>query len=355
MTAHVHPELAKARELDIAGNFDEAINCLARGTQAGDLQCMAVLGQRLFTGDRAPTLPAEGLQFLGEAFEKGNAAAGNRIAALTALGVRAPPNWSLGREWLVKAAMKGSAPAQKQLLVLCDDRALAARAADMKDPPWKQLAAAIDLEAWCRSPPATHLSENPRVSIFPGFLRPELCEVLIGFADGHLEPALVYDANNRKDIVDVHRNNTLARFGMDSVEFAHVLVQARMAAACGLPILHFEAPTELHYSPGEQITDHFDFVDPHTTQDYAGEIARNGQRYITFIVYLNEDYDAGETAFPNLGLSHKGHCGEGIYFVNVLPDLSPDLRMLHVGRPTTRGEKWIITQFIRSRPTRAAA
>ncbi len=44
--------------------------------------------------------------------------------------------------------------------------------------------------------------------------------------------------------------------------------------------------------------------------------------------------------------------GEGIYFVNALPDMQPDLRMLHAGRPTTRGEKWIVTQFIRNRPTR---
>ena len=57
----------------------------------------------------------------------------------------------------------------------------------------------------------------------------------------------------------------------------------------------------LHYSPGEQIANHFDFVDPKSTPDYAGEIARNGQRIITFIVYLNDDYDGGETAFPRWG------------------------------------------------------
>jgi len=136
------------------------------------------------------------------------------------------------------------------------------------------------------------------------------------------------------------------------VEFAHSLMQARMSAACGIPERHMEAPSVLHYSPGEQIADHFDFVDPKSTPDYAGEIARNGQRIITFIVYLNDDYDGGETAFPRLGFSHKGSTGEGIYFVNALADLTPDLRMLHAGCPTTRGEKWIVTQFIRSRPTR---
>jgi hypothetical protein len=108
----------------------------------------------------------------------------------------------------------------------------------------------------------------------------------------------------------------------------------------------------LHYAPGEEIQNHYDFVDPKSTPDYAGEIARNGQRIITFLIYLNDAYDGGETAFPTLGLVHKGRCGDGVYFVNALPDNSPDLRMLHAGRPPVSGEKWIVTQFVRSRPTR---
>ena len=141
-------------------------------------------------------------------------------------------------------------------------------------------------------------------------------------AQGRLEPASVYDPVAQQDIVYAHRNNTVATFGLHSVELIHVLVQERMAAACGLPLRHFEPPTELHYFPGEQIANHYDFVDPKSTPDYAGEIARNGQRLITFILYLNEDYEGGETAFPTLGFSHKGHTGEGIYFVNALPDMS---------------------------------
>jgi prolyl 4-hydroxylase len=70
------------------------------------------------------------------------------------------------------------------------------------------------------------------------------------------------------------------------------------------------------------------------------------------LLYLNADYDGGETAFPRLGFSHRGGVGDGLYFVNALPDMQPDLRTMHAGCPTTRGEKWIITQFIRSRPTR---
>jgi hypothetical protein len=38
-----------------------------------------------------------------------------------------------------------------------------------------------------------------------------------------------------------------------------------------------------------------------------------------------------------------------LYFVNALPDASPDLRTVHAGRPPTAGEKWIVSQFIRDR------
>ena len=243
-------------------------------------------------------------------------------------------------------------PAQQQLLALCDDRGFAARAAGASRADWVQVASAVRLDDWRRSPPANVRSAEPRVSAFADFVRPEFCQYLISLCGDRLVPAKVYDPVNRQDIVVADRNNTIATFDTDTVELAHVLLQTRMGAACGLSERLMEAPSVLHYSPGQEIRDHYDFVDPKSTADYAGEIARNGQRVITFLVYLNDDYEGGETAFPTLGFVHKGRCGEGLYFVNALRDLSPDLRMLHAGRPPTGGEKWIVSQFVRSRPTR---
>jgi len=217
---------------------------------------------------------------------------------------------------------------------------------------WRALAATIDLESWRRAPAPQVRCDDPRVAAFAGLARPEICEFFISLTPGRMEPARVYDPVQRTDIVMAHRNNTLANFDLRRVELAHVLLQSRMSAACGIAERHMEAPAVLHYSPGEQIADHFDFVDPKSVPDYAAEIARNGQRIITFLLYLNDDYDGGETAFPKLGFSHRGRTGDGIYFINALPDMQPDVRTLHAGCPTTRGEKWIITQFIRSRPTR---
>jgi prolyl 4-hydroxylase len=343
---------ARAGTLDAAGDHDGAINELALGTRKGDLQCTRLLGLRLLQGDRAPLLPAQGLQFLGEAADGGLSEAAARVAAVLALGVQAPPDWKLALAWLARSAAGGWAPARHQLLALCDDRALAAHAAESSSPDWRAVVSAVQLDDWRRAPPADVKSAEPRVAAFRDFVRPEICDVLISTASGRLEPARVYDPVSREDIVAAHRNNTVASFGLQSVELVHVLLQSRMSAACGVSERMMEGPTILHYWPGEEIRNHFDFVDPKSTRDYAGELARNGQRVITFIVYLNEDYDGGETAFPDLGIVHKGRRGDALYFVNVLPDLSPDFRMVHAGRPTTRGEKWIVTQFVRSRFTR---
>ncbi|MEO6186201.1 MAG: 2OG-Fe(II) oxygenase [Steroidobacteraceae bacterium] len=347
-----HPELGIAAGHDRAGRHDDAIDALARGTGAGDAGCTMQLGLRLLTGDRAPLLPAQGLEFLGEACDKGEGEAAARAAGIIALGANVPSNWVAAMDWLRRAATAGWAPARQQLLALCDDRQLAARSTSTATVDWRQVVAATDLAAWRKAPPADVRSDNPRVSEFRNLLRPELCRFFISLAPGRLAPARVYDPVDRKDIVAAHRNNTQAIFGLDTVEVAHVLLQARMSAACGIPALQMEAPAVLHYSPSEEIANHFDFVDPKTTTDYAAEIARNGQRIITFLVYLNDDYDGGETDFPDLGITVKGRTGNGMYFVNALPDLAPDMRMVHAGRPTTRGEKWLITQFVRSRPMR---
>ena len=352
MSQAVSTHLTRAAQCDAAGQHDAAINELALGTGAGDPACAEQLGMRLLTGDRSPHLPAQGLQFIAEACDKGFGAGAARAAALVAMGIAGPPDWRVALDWLRRSAEAGWQIAQHQLLALCDDRAMAEQMAGASKPSWRSLAAAVQLERWHQSPPPEVKSAEPRVSAFTGLLRPELCEFFISLAVGRLEPAKVYDPVANQDIVAAHRNNTIANFDLCTVQLAHVLLQARMAAACGVPQQQMEAPSVLHYFPGEQIADHFDFVDPQSTSDYAAEIARNGQRLITFLAYLNDDYEGGETAFPKLGFSHRGTLGGGIYFVNALADLQPDLRMLHAGRPTTRGEKWIITQFVRSRAMR---
>jgi prolyl 4-hydroxylase len=305
---------------------------------------MRQLGKRLLAGDRAPVLAAEGARFLLDAANRGDAEAAARIAALTALGLYVKPNLSDALRWLTVAAERGWQPARGQL------HALAGVAADpATSEDWSRAAAGIDLARWQTSPPARELSSEPHIQALDSFISPTVCDWLIARARGRLTRALVYDAVNQQDIASKTRTNSVANFGISEVELLDVLLQARMSCACRIPMNHMEAPAVLNYQAGEEATDHYDFVDP-KTPDYAAEIARNGQRILTFLVYLNADYESGETHVPTLGISHKGRRGGALFFINVLRDMQPDLRMLHAGRSPARGEKWIVSQFIRNRP-----
>jgi len=184
--------------------------------------------------------------------------------------------------------------------------------------------------------------------VFESFIPARICQWLIDHSRDRLQRALVYDAVGRREIEDHTRTNTCASFDLMDSEVVHLLMQQRMAAASEMPLHCMEANAILHYSVGEQITNHFDFVNP-KMPNYAQEIEQNGQRVFTFLVYLNDDYDGGETEFPKLEIAHKGGCGDGLCFSNALDNGEPDLRTVHAGRPTRSGEKWVVSQFIRNR------
>jgi hypothetical protein len=119
-----------------------------------------------------------------------------------------------------------------------------------------------------------------------------------------------------------------------------------MACACGQRLQQLETPMVLHYAVGQQIRPHFDFIDVNAP-DYAQQIREQGQRMITFLLYLNQGYEGGETTFPVLGLVVQGRLGDGLFFINSRDDRSPDRDMLHTGSPPRSGEKWIVSQFVR--------
>lgn len=67
------------------------------------------------------------------------------------------------------------------------------------------------------------------------------------------------------------------------------------------------------------------------------------KRLKTVIVYLNDDFEGGETHFPNLNLKFKPRKGDAVAFdtYNLLGQC--DTRALHEGLPVTRGVKNICT------------
>jgi prolyl 4-hydroxylase len=216
-------------------------------------------------------------------------------------------------------------------------------------PNSDRVADAADLASWLRVPAAQLLLPSPRLVAVPGFLSPELCDWLIERARPDLKRAQTF--NPRTGGAQVHdgRNHSCIGFDVVRSDIVFALVRARMALLTGHSLMGFEDTSVLHYSPGEQFAPHYDFIEAGTPAAQS-EIASAGQRAVTFLAYLNEGYEGGETAFPLLGRSFKGKKGDALFYDNTLPDGSPDRRTLHAGTPLKRGEKWLMSQWIRSRP-----
>jgi prolyl 4-hydroxylase len=72
-----------------------------------------------------------------------------------------------------------------------------------------------------------------------------------------------------------------------------------------------------------------------------------GQRVATIIMYLNDVEEGGETVFPKAGVSVAPRKGVAVYFryTNQLGQLDP--MSWHGGAPVRKGEKWIMTKWLR--------
>jgi hypothetical protein len=341
----VHAQIALAERLDAEGRHEDALNWLAKAAQTGDAEALTRVGKRLITGENAPAMPAQGGGLLTDAVKAGGGEAAAILSVLAAVGLYRPQSWPEALDLLQRAAELGWAPAQAQL------RILASEAGRSAGEDWAGLRRTIDLDAWLHpAQPTRTLSETPRLQVFERFMPPQVCDWVTAQARDRLVRAEIYGASQSRSLKDPSRTNTTANFTLVETNLINLLIQAKIGASVGASQAKMEAFNVLHYDVGEQFVDHFDFLDP-AVPAYAAEIAQVGQRAATFLLYLNDDYEGGETAFPKLGLSYRGDTGDGFFFTNVHEDTGmPDVRSAHAGRTPTAGQKWVLTQFIRSRP-----
>jgi len=72
-----------------------------------------------------------------------------------------------------------------------------------------------------------------------------------------------------------------------------------------------------------------------------------GDRLITGIAYLNDDYTGGETLFNSQDIKVKGTQGDLLVWRNLNKDGSPNKNTLHSGQPITKGSKYIAVIWAR--------
>jgi hypothetical protein len=273
-------------------------------------------------------------------------------ALFEAMGVNRPCNWNGALDRLKLAAEQGSVSARLQLQTLARQAGPSGKKRAGGASAWGELRQRIDPVHLFRFGEPRSLSENPRVRVLEQFASAAECRWLIERARERLQPASVIHPGSGGLSYQLARSNSGAEFQVPDMDLVFEAVRGRISAVTGVPLPYFEPTQVLHYAPGQQFRPHFDFMDP-ANPAYRQHLV-GGQRIITFLIYLNERFEGGETDFPDAKLRFKGRTGEAIFWANVDPSGRPDPLTRHAGLPPTSGEKWILSQWIRGRAGQAA-
>jgi prolyl 4-hydroxylase len=314
------------------------ISALRDRARAGDPGALTALGKRLLIGDGIRQAPQEAVSCLSEAARLGDGEATAQLALFAAWGVLRPRNLDEALDNLQRAAELGWLPSQRELQFL----------ARSNGTDWRGLRRQVSLADWTKVTPQRVVSRVPKISAFDDFASSAECDWLIECGRHRLKRAMVYRKDAQGHSAVENRTNTEADFTVVNTDLVLSLIRDRIAAAVGVAVRYFEITKLLHYEPGQHFSLHADFLEANTPA-LKQEVEQHGQRVMTFLVYLNDDFEGGETEFPRIGLRHRGKRGGALLFANVDESGAPDYDTVHAGLPPLSGVKWLLSQWVRDR------
>src|ERR1700760_1767086 len=291
---HAPSQLALGLTLQERGKHQLARSWFARAAPAGNIAALRHMGVSLLT--RPPVNGEQGFAMIRAAADRGDGEAAHLCGLLATQNIQLPDRWAIARQCSEEAAKNDFPLAHDELSFLRG-----------KDGYLEQLATAL---------PVNWISQNPRIGVVENCLTPEACDWFIARAKPRLAPATIYDRVEGVGVPDKTRSNSAVPFDLTEADLILMALHARILGIVETPNMELEATNVLHYAPSESFEPHFDFLDP-ATQGHARDIELRGQRVATFLIYLNDDYEGGETEFLELGIKHKGKKGDALLFWNV--------------------------------------
>lgn len=307
--------LNQAIALSNAGRNAEAVQLIRQVAATGDAEGLGVLAEMTWRGGLVAQDPKQARIYFEQAAARGHGKSNLTVTNLLASGVAGKLDWKQSLERLRTEARQ--LPARRKTLSLL-------KAMD------------IDTNGNPNSiPEGKKLSDDPEVVQFEKLLTPAECRYLMEATGNQFEPSMVYDST-RKLVRDEIRTSDGSTIHWLIEDPAVVALNRRIAAASRSSYESGEALALLRYSPGQEYRPHFDFVK-----------GAENRRLMTALIYLNDDYEGGETAFVRTGLKVKGKTGDVILFRNDGDDKGPNPLSEHAGLPITKGVKYLATRWIR--------
>ncbi|XP_048337207.2 probable prolyl 4-hydroxylase 9 isoform X2 [Ziziphus jujuba] len=186
-------------------------------------------------------------------------------------------------------------------------------------------------DSYIQSIPFQVLSWKPRALYFPRFATPAQCEGIIEMAKSNLKPSTLALRKGETDESTKGTRTSSGTFISASEDDAGILdaIEQKISKVTMIPRTHGEAFNVLRYEIGQKYDSHYDAFNP---AEYGPQ---KSQRVASFLLYLSDVEEGGETMFPFengaklgmgfdyrkcTGLKVKPRQGDGLLFYSVFPN-----------------------------------
>lgn len=186
-----------------------------------------------------------------------------------------------------------------------------------------------------------------QIYIQPGFLSKSECQEIMTEVDKDLHPSAVSNPEDRILVSD-YRTSSSCFFDYHSGKTGFE-IDKKINRYLGIDPFIGETVQAQKYEPGQYYKEHHDYYDPFS-EEYKTYTEWMGQRTWTFMVYLNDVEEGGETYFKHLNMKVKPQTGLAIFWNNLWPFGWPNYKTLHEALPPISGNKYILTKWYRSWP-----
>lgn len=131
-----------------------------------------------------------------------------------------------------------------------------------------------------------------------------------------------------------------------SNELARIIIE-KLSKEFKIPFENSEDIQIVRYLPNQYYNEHHDSCCD-DNENCKKFIQDGGQRQLTILIYLNDNFTDGETYFKNLNLKIKPNVGDAVVFYPLSTRTSKCHPLsLHQGLPVSSGEKWIANVWFR--------
>ena len=196
------------------------------------------------------------------------------------------------------------------------------------------------------------LYDEPRIVMCYDLFTPEECrEIIDDIPMARYKPATGFDMLTSKGVrTDFRTNSTY----IDD-EYRLSVVQQRLTKLIESELVGsstykkgcIEMPLQVQrYAYNQQYKAHIDFFNNPSGKHKYFEV----DRIASVILYLNDDFEGGETFFTALNIDVKPKAGSALFFRYDYNEGMSNMNTFHTGMPVKSGVKNIVTSFIRSEP-----